>query len=82
MFDAVWVEDAEGQSIVWINLLWILVHLCFFLNSLELAEQIDRRVLYRVLFAAFLCIIGLFLDDVAEDGVVDGEAVDVVELFD
>lgn len=52
------------------------------LHPLKLPKQKHRRILNGVLLALFLQGLGLLLDYMCEDGVIDGEAIDGVELLD
>jgi hypothetical protein len=52
------------------------------LHSLKLSEQEDRGIFDGVLLAEFEGDLRFLLDEMGEDGVVDGKAVDGVELLD
>lgn len=52
------------------------------LHSLKLPKQKYRSIFNGMLLALFLQGLGLFLDYVCEDGVIDGEAIDGIELLD
>jgi hypothetical protein len=55
---------------------------CLLLHPLELPEQKDRGVLDGILLSCYLGSFRLFLNDMREDGMVDGEAIDGFELLD
>ena len=52
-----------------------------FLYSLELSEEEDRGVVNGVGLALFLGLLAFLLDEVGKNGVVNGQAVDVVQLL-
>lgn len=52
-----------------------------FLYSLELSEEEDRGVVNGVGLALFLGLLAFLFDEVGKNGVVDGQAVDVVQLL-
>lgn len=79
---AVVVEHAEGQPRVGVDALGVVLHVGLLLHPLELPEQPHPCVLDGVLHALLECLLGLFFDEVGEDGVVDGDPLDVVELLD
>jgi hypothetical protein len=53
-----------------------------FLHPLELPEQKHRGIFEEMLLAVFPQQLGLLPDHMSEDSVVDGNAVDVVDLLD
>jgi hypothetical protein len=52
--------------------------MCLLLNSLKLSKQKHRRVFDCVLLALLLCCCSFFLDSMSEDGMIDGEAINIV----
>lgn len=56
--------------------------MCFLLYSFELSKEEDRSV-FDGMLSAFFMVFGLFFsDEVCEDGVIDGESIDGIELLD
>lgn len=76
------VKDAKGKPRIRIDFLRILLHVGLLLYSLELPKQKHRGISNGMLLALLLQRLCLLLDDVREDGVVDGQAIDGIELLD
>jgi len=66
------VEHAEGKPRIRVDLLRILLHVRLLLHALELPEEKDGGVLDMVLPALLLRGLGLLLDNMREDRVIDG----------
>lgn len=81
MFNSVIMEDTEGKSRLLVDSLRILSHMSLLLNSFKLSKQKHRGILDRMLFALGLCLCSLLGDQMAENGVIDGQPIDVVELL-
>ena len=78
---AIIMKDTKRKARIRVNLGWVLLHMRLFLHSFKLTKQKDRCILDGVGFAFDLCDFGLFFSDVFEDGVVDGQTIDSIKLF-
>lgn len=82
VLDAIVMKDTERQARIRVDSGRVLLHMCLFLHSFKLPKQKDRGVLDGVRLAFHLRDFGLLLNDVFEDGVVDGQSIDSIKLFD
>jgi hypothetical protein len=81
MLHPVIMEHAERQPRVRVYLLRVVMEVCLLLHPLKLPEQRHSGILDWVLFAYFISSGCLFLNDMCVDSVVDGEPLNVVQLF-
>lgn len=82
MLDSVIVKHAIRQPRIRIDLLRIFLHMSLLLHPLKLPKQKHRSV-FDMMLPAFLLRSCCFLrHNMSEDGVIDGKAIDVIELLD
>lgn len=82
MFNSIGVEDAEWQAWIRVYFLRVLIFVGLFLDSFELPEQEYGGIFNSCFFPFFFGNRVLFLDDVCENSVINGEPIDIIELFD
>lgn len=81
VLDPVVVKHAIRQPRIRVDLLRILLHMGLLLNPLELPKQKHRSVFDMILPAFLLRDCCFLLHNMSKDGVIDGQAIDGIELL-